>query len=194
VTITRAFWIGQTPVTVGAYKRFAGATGRQMPKPPRFNDGWMSQSMPIVKLSWNDAKAYCGWVGGRLPTEAEWEYAARGGSTQARYGPIDDVAWYQDNSGKQTHDVAQKRANGFGLYDMLGNVWERVSDWYGRYQGSPAQDPQGPAGGRARVARGVSWRSTSRAVRVSQRIFDADPAYAGDDSLGFRCAADVVGP
>ena len=80
VTITRGFWIGQTPVAVGAYKRFARATGRQMPDAPSFNNGWTNENTPIVNVSWNDAQAYCGWVGGRLPTQAEWEYAARGGN------------------------------------------------------------------------------------------------------------------
>jgi formylglycine-generating enzyme required for sulfatase activity len=80
VAITEGFWIGQTPVTVGAYKRFAGATGRQMPPTPSFNNGWANENMPIVNVSWEDAQAYCGWTGGRLPTEAEWEYAARGGA------------------------------------------------------------------------------------------------------------------
>ena len=129
VTITKGFWLGQTEVTVGAYKRFAAATGRQMPDTPGFNSRWTNENMPIVNVTWNDAHDYCAWAGGRLPTEAEWEYAARGGSTEARYGPIDDVAWYDGNSGGQTHDVAQKRPNASGLYDMLGNVWEWVKDW-----------------------------------------------------------------
>jgi formylglycine-generating enzyme required for sulfatase activity len=130
VTISKGFWIGQTLVTVGAYKRFAGATGRRMPPPPSFNKGWANENMPIVDVTWNELQAYCGWVGGRLPTEAEWEYAARAGSTEARYGNLDEIAWYKQNSRNQTHDVAQKRPNGLGLYDILGNVWEWVSDWY----------------------------------------------------------------
>jgi serine/threonine-protein kinase len=158
VTITKGFWMGQTEVTVAAYRRFAGSTGRQMPDAPNFNAGWNNQDMPIVNVSWDDATAFCGWAGGRLPTEAEWEYAARGGSTEARYGNLDELAWDNQNSGGQTHDVAQKRANGFGLYDMLGNVWEWVNDWDdpNYYQNSPSQDPPGAASGQFRVLRGGS--------------------------------------
>jgi serine/threonine-protein kinase len=194
VTITRGLWIGQTPVTVGAYKRFVGATGRQMPEAPNFNNVWTNEDMPIVNVSWNDAQAYCGWMGGRLPTEAEWEYAARGGSTEARYGPLDEVAWYSGNSGNQTRDVAQKRPNGFGLYDMLGNVWQWVSDWYDEhyYQASPPQDPQGPASGQYRVLRGGSWVIYPRLVRVSCR-YGLAPAVRGAD-VGFRCGGEVVNP
>jgi formylglycine-generating enzyme required for sulfatase activity len=195
VTITRGFWIGQTPVTVGAYKRFAGATGRQMPATPNFNNGWANENMPIVNVTWDDAQAYCGWMGGRLPTEAEWEYAARAGSTEARYGPIDEIAWYSQNSGNQTHDVAQKRANSFGLYDMLGNVWEWVNDWYDQnyYQNSPSQDPPGAASGQHRVLRGGSWYFDPRVVRVSGRPgVDAADTYIGND--GFRCGGEVFAP
>ena len=194
VTISRGFWMGQTPVTAGAYKRFAGATGRQMPGAPNFNNGWANENMPIVDVSWDDAAAYCGWMGGRLPTEAEWEYAARAGSTESRYGNIDDIAWYTQNSGGQTHDVAQKRANGFGLYDMLGNVWEWVNDWYDQnyYQNSTSQDPSGPTSGQLRVLRGGSWGSLSRGVRVSGR----DRYSPGDRVVngGFRCGGEVFGP
>jgi formylglycine-generating enzyme required for sulfatase activity len=190
VTITRGLWIGQTPVTVGAYKRFAGARGRDMPQAPNFNSGWTNENMPIVNVSWNDAQAYCGWMGGLLPTEAEWEYAARGGSTEARYGPIDEIAWYSGNSGSQAHDVAQKRANGFGLYDTLGNVWEWVNDWYDEhyYQGSPSQDPQGPTNGQLRVLRGGSWLDDPQIVRVSNRTGGYPTGY------GFRCGGEVVNP
>jgi formylglycine-generating enzyme required for sulfatase activity len=196
VTITRAFWIGQTPVTVGAYKRFAGTTGRQMPPAPDFNNSWANENMPIVNVAWDDAQAYCGWMGGRLPTEAEWEYAARGGSTEARYGPIDEIAWYSQNSGGQTHDVAQKRANRFGLYDVLGNVWEWVSDWYDQnyYQSSPSQDPTGSASGQFRVLRGGSWVNDNdpRVVRVSyrNRLHPVD----WDNAVGFRCGGEVFAP
>jgi formylglycine-generating enzyme required for sulfatase activity len=196
VTIARGFWIGQTPVTAGAYKRFAGATGRQMPEAPDFNTGWANENMPIVDVTWDDAQAYCAWMGGRLPTEAQWEYAARGGSTEARYGNLDEIAWYDQNSGKQTHDVAQKRANGFGLYDMLGNVWEWVSDWFDQsyYQNSPSQDPTGPASGQTRVVRGGSWfYLVPRNVRVSDRV-NYLPGYRFNDGLGFRCSGKVPAP
>jgi formylglycine-generating enzyme required for sulfatase activity len=191
VTITKGFWIGQTPVTVGAYKRFAEATGRQMPPAPNFNNGWTNEDMPIVNVSWNDAQAYCGWMGGRLPTEAEWEYAARGGSTEARYGSIDEVAWYSNNSGGQTHDVAQKRRNGFGLFDMLGNVWQWVNDWYDEkyYQNSPPQDPPGPTGGQLRVLRGGSWGTTPGGVRVAGRF--RDNPVGRYDVVGLRCGREV---
>jgi formylglycine-generating enzyme required for sulfatase activity/serine/threonine protein kinase len=224
VTITKGFWLGETPVTVGAYKRFAAATGRQMPPEPDLygrplNAGWRNESMPIVDVTWDDAQAYCGWAGGRLPTEAEWEYAARSGSTAARYGDLDQIAWYLDNSGSQPlddtkifkedqanyakrlnengngmHEVGQKRANAFGLYDILGNVWEWVGDWYDEkyYQSSPSQDPSGPASGQFRVLRGGSWSYDPLYVRVSVR----GRYYPGGgvDYYGFRCGGEVFVP
>ncbi len=188
VTISGHFWMGQTPVTVGAYKHFARATRRQMPPPPNFNNGWMNENMPIVNVTWDDAQAYCEWIGGRLPTEAEWEYAARGGSTEARYGNLNDIAWFKGNTGGQTREVAQKRANAFGLYDVLGNVSQWVSDWYDQnyYQNGPPQDPPGPPNGQSRVLRGGSWDFNDlRQVRVSAR-FTLDPTTRYYFS-GFRC-------
>jgi len=194
VTITKGFWMGQTEVTVAAYRRFTGSTGAQMPPPPDFNAGWHNQDMPITNVSWHDATAFCGWAGGRLPTEAEWEYAARAGSTEARYGPIDEVAWYRKNSGQKTHDVAQKRANAFGLYDMLGNVWEWVNDWYGEdyYSASPERDPQGPDSAQVRVERGGSWPYDSGDDRASYR--SANTPALGYHSSGFRCGGEVFAP
>ncbi len=219
VTITKGFWIGQTEVTVGAYKRFVGAAGRQMPEAQSINSGWANDNMPIVKASWDDAQAYCTWAGGRLPTEAEWEYAARAGSTEARYGPLDEVAWYGDNSGStrldttellrrdsanyvkrltdngnRAHEVGQKRANGFGLYDMLGNVWEWLNDWYDAkyYQSSPSQNPPGPSSGQYRVLRGGSWFSLPRYVRVSYRFRLAPAVRYG--LIGIRCGGEVISP
>ena len=224
VTITKGFWLGQTEVTVGAYKRFAGVTGRHMPAEPvsgkrRLNPGWGDEAMPIVGVTWDDAQAYCSWAGGRLPTEAEWEYAARAGSTEARYGDLDEIAWYADNSGLKrldseriwmedqanymkrldenanaVHEVGQKRANGFGLYDMLGNVWEWVTDWYDEkyYQDSPSQDPAGPTSGTQRVLRGETWSALPSAVSASCRVGvkpDVRPIFDG-----FRCGGEVSGP
>jgi formylglycine-generating enzyme required for sulfatase activity len=187
VAISKGFWMGQTEVTVRAYKVFAAATGHPMPDTPIFNSGWRNDSMPIVRINWEEAQAYCHWAGGRLPTEAEWEYAARGGSTEARYGDLDDIAWYEKNSGAETHDVARKRANGFGLFDTLGNVWEWVGDWYDAdfYQYSRSQDPAGPSSGEYRVLRGGSWEYGPRMLRVSARHF-YDPGYRSYDA-GARC-------
>jgi formylglycine-generating enzyme required for sulfatase activity len=194
VTISKGFWIGQAEVTVGSYKRFAAATGRQMPEAPDFNSGWANENMPVVNVSWDDAREYCTWVGGRLPTEAEWEYAARGGSTEARYGNMDEIAWYDGNSGNRPHNVAQKRANGFGLFDVLGNVWEWVNDWYDEkyYQNSPSQDPPGPTSGQMRVLRGASWYDDARNVRVSHRHWN-NPTH-WNSIRGFRCGGEVVNP
>jgi formylglycine-generating enzyme required for sulfatase activity len=191
VTISKGFWMGQTEVTVGAYKRFAAATGRRMPPPPNFNSDWANENMPMVSVSWNDAREYCTWAGGRLPTEAEWEYAARGGSTEARYGNIDEIAWHEGNSGDRAHEVSQKRANGFGLFDALGNVWEWVNDWYDDkyYQKSPSQDPPGPRRGWTRVLRGGMWVNGSRVVRVSFRDGYYPDRRVG--SYGLRCGRDV---
>jgi formylglycine-generating enzyme required for sulfatase activity len=194
VTIARGFWMGQTPVTVGAYKKFAGATGRQRLGAPDFNTGWANENMPMVMVTWDDAQAYCAWMGGRLLREAEWEYAARGGSTEARYGNLDEIAWDAQNSGGQTHDVAQKRPNGFGLYDILGNVWEWVNDWDDQsyYQNSPSQDPTGPASGQYRVLRGGSWSNLPSYLRVSRR-FARKPSVRTVYN-GFRCGWEVAGP
>jgi formylglycine-generating enzyme required for sulfatase activity len=194
VTITKGFWIGQTAVTVAAYKKFVGSTGAKMPTAPDFNADWKNPNMPIVDVSWDDATAFCGWAGGRLPTEAEWEYAARAGSTEGRYGPLDDVAWCLDNSEKKTHDVGQKRPNGFGLYDVLGNVWQWVNDWFAPdyYQNSPSQDPAGPSGGKAHGLRGGSAFFAPRFIRVSTR-------HKGLPNLkvigvGIRCDGQVFAP
>jgi len=110
VTITKGFWIGQTEVTQEAYQRVIGAN------PSHFR----GDELPVENVNWNEARAYCVAVGMRLPTEAEWEYAARGGNASARYGSLDAVAWYRGNSGGKTHLVGQKQKNAYGLYDMPG--------------------------------------------------------------------------
>jgi formylglycine-generating enzyme required for sulfatase activity len=178
VTITRGFWIGQTPVTQAAYKKGVG-------NPSSFP----GDRLPVEQVSWNNARAYCEALEMRLPTEAEWEYAARGGSRDARYAPLDQIAWYSANSNNQTHEVAQKQANAYGLYDMLGNVREWVADSSGPYDSASTVDPKGPPEGdprAARVLRGGSWTDAATYVRVSSRDRSAPTEH--DFAGGFRCA------
>ncbi len=185
VLITKGFWLGQTPVTVGAYRRYARAVGKPMPKVTGTDE-----NLPIVSVTWHDAVGYCAWAGARLPTEAEWEYAARAGTTTARYGELDDIAWYLKNSEGGAKPVGQKLPNAFGLFDMLGNVWEWTADWYGEryYDSGEIEDPAGPPEGTLRVMRGGSWSGNPRYVRVSFRNWlEPDDKSFG---LGFRCAAD----
>jgi formylglycine-generating enzyme required for sulfatase activity len=194
VTITKGFWMGQTEVSVGAYQKYVASAGAQMPAAPDFNANWGNHDMPIVSVSWDEATAFCGWAGGRLPTEAEWEYAARGGSTEAQYGPLDEVAWYLNNSDKKTHEVGQKKVNAFGLYDTLGNAWEWVNDWFAPdyYQNSPAQDPQGPASGELRGLRGGSCFFAPKFIRVSVRHRGAPTLR--HTGIGFRCGKEAIAP
>jgi formylglycine-generating enzyme required for sulfatase activity len=177
VTITSGFWMGRTDVTQEAYQRVMGRN------PSHFKGA----SLPVDTVSWSDAQAYCQKVGARLPTEAEWEYAARGSDPSSRYGPPGDIGWHRGNSQRKTHAVAQKKANPYGLYDMLGNVWQWTADWYGDYAFTPASDPAGPAGGTGRALRGGSWADNSRFLRESER----EGALPGDryDVIGFRCVS-----
>jgi formylglycine-generating enzyme required for sulfatase activity len=191
VTLTRGFWLGQTPVTVAAFTQYAAATGKEMPAPPRFNPNWSNGQMPIVNVTWEQARDYCRWAGGRLPTEAEWEHAARAGSSEPRYGHIDAVAWHKGNADDRAHEVAENAANGFGLFDMLGNVWEWVNDWYGEnyYRETPPQDPHGPKRGDLRVLRGGSYHTDEALARASFR-FGCLPDIT-NPNVGFRCVADL---
>jgi sulfatase modifying factor 1 len=224
VKISSGFWMGQTEVTVGAYKRFARSAGKAMPPEADLsgrplNRGWNNAAMPIDNVTWYEARDFCTWGGGRLPTEAEWEYAARGGSPQAQYGVLDDIAWYGDNSGRQRLDttrilkedanslvkrllkndnrireVAQKRPNGFGLFDTLGNVWEWMNDIYSDdyYSSNPEVDPPGPSTGPYRSLRGLSFVSDPVSVRVSIRNPNHTPDHRGS-SIGFRCVGNLQG-
>jgi formylglycine-generating enzyme required for sulfatase activity len=178
VAITKGFWMGQTEVTQEAYQRVIGRN------PSHFQGA----RLPVETVSWDEAQAYCRAMGMRLPTEAEWEYAARGGDASSRYGGLRAVAWYDGNSGNQAHEVARKQSNHFGLYDMLGNVWEWVADWYADYSAGAATDPRGASNGIYRVLRGGCWNVSRRLVRASFRhSFKPEGRYS---SFGFRCAGD----
>jgi formylglycine-generating enzyme required for sulfatase activity len=113
------FWLGQADVTQEAYQRVTGNN-------PSRSKG---ANLPVESITWYEADAYCRAIGGRLPTENEWEYAARAATTGDTYGNLGDIAWDDGNSGGTTHPVAQKTPNAFGLYDMLGNVWQWTADW-----------------------------------------------------------------
>ena len=180
VSISHGFWMGQTEVTQAAYKAVTGK-----PNPSEFK----GDDLPVEQVSWEEAKSYCEAVGMRLPTEAEWEYAARAGSLAARYGNLGDVAWYTGNSGGRTHPVAQKSPNAWGLYDVLGNVWEWCGDWYDHYPAESQQDPTGPKSGTQKVVRGGSWDNIPRGVRVSLRV-RSGPAFRSD-YIGFRCSGEL---
>jgi len=184
VRITHGFWLAQTEVTQGAYEKTVGH--KLFPfKGPQY---------PVEGVNWYEAREYCEATGGRLPTEAEWEYAARACSSEARYGQLDAIAWYSGNSGNQTHPAGQKQPNSWGLYDMLGNVKEWVADWYEEnyYQNLPslATDPKGPPTGMHRVLRGGCWDDLPGGVRASSRDFSIPSNRSV--GYGFRCARGVI--
>lgn len=178
-----------TEVTQAAYKKRRGDVDPGQPK---------GDNLPIVWVSWNSASAYCNGVGDmRLPTEAEWEYAARAGTRTPTYGVLDDIAWHAGNSGDQLHEVGKKKPNGWGLFDMLGNAREYTADWRtagitpdsSDYPTGPQTDPGGPATGTNRVSRGGDF-GDSPGIRVSERQWG--PPSFGGAKVGFRCAGNYL--
>jgi len=188
VMIPAGFWLAQTEVTNAAYRKTLPANVAKVKG---------DAAMPIRDLSWPDAKAYCAATGGRLPTEAEWEYAARGGSSESYYGVPSQIAWYEKNSGDLPHPVGMKEPNSFGLYDMLGNVSEWVLDrYYNKYDlEAAAVGPhidQPLARNATAVARGGFWGAELPGIRVSHRA--EMPSDEDVESAGVRCANDHPTP
>ena len=189
VTISKAFYMQSNEVTQGQWKEIMGAN------PSDFKD--CGENCPVENVSWDDAQRFIRRLnekeGGkkyRLPTEAEWEYACRSGTTTVfSFGDdgekLDGYGWYSRNSNGRTHPVATLKSNSWGLYDMHGNVWEWRQDWYGAYPSSSVVDPTGPSDGERRVLRGGSWGSDLPDARCADRA-GSDPLYRYG-SIGVRC-------
>lgn len=211
------FGIGRHAVTRGQFGKFVADTGYQTTAErsngcyawngskwgKELDANWKSpgfpqdDSHPVVCVSWNDADAFAQWLSRksdrryRLPTEAEWEFAARSGGKRQKFAGGDDaaaVAWFSANSGGATHPVGKKPANGLGLHDMSGNVWQWLADFFGEnyYRETPATNPLGPTTGQHRVLRGGSWSADQQLVRTANR-YKANPANRYTDG-GFRLA------
>jgi formylglycine-generating enzyme required for sulfatase activity len=189
VRITKGFEMGKYEVTQAQWEAAMGSN-------PSLIKG---VDRPVETVSWNDVQEFLGRMNARrdgyryrLPTEAEWEYAARAGTNGAFAGSLDAMAWYKSNSVTQTHSVGQKQANAWGLYDMHGNVAEWVQDWYDAtyYAGSPQADPAGPTAGQYRAVRGGSWMYDAKVARVSSRSNNVPTIhYIG---FGFRCVREAI--
>ena len=185
VRISRDFWMGKYEVTQREWEALMGEN------PSYFKN--CGPRCPVERVSWEDVQAFIRRLNlaasgsghaYRLPTEAEWEYAARAGTTGARHGELDEIAWYSGNSGGLTHEVGQKLANAWGLHDMLGNVREWTADWYGAYPSGTVTDPTGPGAGSDRVHRGGAYYLSARDGRSANRGFRHPGRRSAD--LGFR--------
>lgn len=179
------YYIGETEVTQGLWTAVMGNNPSK----------WKGDNLPVECVSWKDCQKFIEKLNQltgatfRLPTEAEWEYAARGGNKSRGYqysgsNNLDDVAWYDSNSGGKTHAVKTKQPNELGLYDMSGNVREWCQDWYRDYSSRAQTNPTGPSSGTRRVFRGGSWSYGARLCRVSSRL--RAPRGCRSDALGLR--------
>ena len=169
-----SFYIGKYEVTQALWKAVMGSNPSD----------WKGDNLPVENVSWNDSQTFLRKLNAmtgknfRLPTEAEWEFAARGGNRSRGYqysgsNVLSDVAWYDDNSGRKTHNVGTKAPNELGIYDMSGNVWEWCQDWKGSYSSSAQTNPKGPSSGSLRVFRGGSWFEFAGSCRVALRSSNA---------------------
>ena len=196
VVIRQGFWLGRTEVTQGQWHRLMD----DKPGPDAYWQQADWKSLPVVSVSWDETQRFIARLNRhdtqfryRLPTEAEWEYAARAGNTSpwpVSFEELGDYAWYIENSGDVPHPVATRKPNGFGLYDMLGNVWEWVHDHYdpNTYTEATRTDPTGPAHGTSRVRRGGSYHCPLYETRAGYR--SANMPDMGYSVLGFRVVAE----
>ena len=188
------FYLDAKESTIQQYAEFVSETKHRAPYNwPAGKADPKKLDHPVTAISWDDASEYCKWAGKRLPTEAEWEKAARGLIEGAQYPwgdrqPTNKDARFDTVEGPGP--VGKFAPNGFDLYDIAGNVWEWTGDWYARdyYGAAPEQDPKGPAAGQYKVLRGGSWADVSKYLRVAHRTW-ARPAERGPN-IGVRCAAD----
>jgi iron(II)-dependent oxidoreductase len=178
-----AFYLDSHEVTNAQYRQFAEATGHRLP--PFWKPELDRPDEPVVGVSWHDAAAYAAWAGKRLPTEAEWEYAARGSSETKADRAQDNIKSFG------LLPVGSLKPNAYGLYDMTGNVWEWCADWYGNdfYEVSPAGNPTGPVSGTLKVLRGGAWYCDRQEARPENRFYAAPGATSFNN--GFRCARDA---
>ena len=192
VTLTNAYYIGRYEVTQAQWQAKMGSN------PSNFQGQSDSPSRPVEQVSWNTIQNFLAATGLRLPSEAEWEFACRAGTTTPFHSMpgypngttndslVTNIAWYADNAGGQTHAVGGKAANALGLHDMTGNVWELVNDWYSSYSSGAQVDPTGPISGWYRIFRGGAWTPPTSSVRSSSRGGPTPGASSYD--LGFRVA------
>ena len=187
VEITKLFEMGKYEVTQAQWESIMGNN------PSNFKGA----DRPVENVVWNDVQEFFRKLNARgdgfryrLPTEAEWEYSARAGTTGPYAGSLAGMTWYVENSEHQTHPVGKKQPNVWGLYDMQGNVYEWVQDWFENYSNTSVTDPEGASSGRFRVMRGGSWSVGSRYSRVSSRARHVPNGKYGD--LGFRAARERI--